>query len=77
VKNRQYNFPPLGENLFVGAQTRPNEITYSEPWMRPDHVPPAADPPPGGPLAAEATETLATDPTDGLPGMMVPHGAGS
>jgi phospholipid/cholesterol/gamma-HCH transport system substrate-binding protein len=84
VKNRQYNFPPLGENLFVGAQTRPNEITYSEPWMRPDHVPPAADPPPGGPLAAEAPAPdaaliapLATDPADGLPGMMVPHGGGS
>jgi phospholipid/cholesterol/gamma-HCH transport system substrate-binding protein len=84
VKNRQYNFPPLGENLFVGAQTRPNEVTYSEPWMRPDHVPPAADPPPGVPLAAEAptpdaalTATLATDPTDGLPGMMVPPGGGS
>jgi phospholipid/cholesterol/gamma-HCH transport system substrate-binding protein len=84
VKNRQYNFPPLGENLFVGAQTRPNEVTYSEPWMRPDHVPPAADPPPGVPLAAEApapdaapTATLATDPADGLPGMMVPPGGGS
>ncbi len=84
VKNRQYNFPPLGENLFVGAQARPNEVTYSEPWMRPDHVPPAADPPPGVPLAAEApapdaapTATLATDPADGLPGMMVPPEGGS
>ena len=83
VKNRQFNFPPLGENLFVGAQTRPNEVTYSEPWMRPDHVPPAADPPPGVPLAAEAsapdaafTAARATDPTDGLPGMMVPPGGG-
>ena len=26
--------PPLGENLFVGAQARPNEVTYSEDWMR-------------------------------------------
>ena len=58
VKNRQYNFPPLGENLFVGAQTRPNEVTHSEPWMRPDFVPPA------------------TDPADGLHGMMVPPGGG-
>ena len=41
IKNRQYNFPPLGENLFVGAQARPNEVTYSEDWMRPDYVPPA------------------------------------
>ncbi|MDA4108187.1 mammalian cell entry protein [Mycobacterium holsaticum DSM 44478] len=40
VKNRQYNFPPLGENLFVGTQARPNEVTYSEAWMRPDFVPP-------------------------------------
>ena len=43
VKNRQYNFPPLGENLFVGAQARPNELTYSEDWMRPDYVPPPGD----------------------------------
>ncbi|MDX6567267.1 MAG: phospholipid/cholesterol/gamma-HCH transport system substrate-binding protein, partial [Gaiellales bacterium] len=60
VKNRQYNFPPIGENLFVGPQARPNEITYSEDWMRPDFVPPAADvpspaeAPPGPPLPAEA-----------------------
>ena len=40
VKNRQYNFLPLGMNPFVGAPTRPNEMTYSEDWMRPDYVPP-------------------------------------
>jgi phospholipid/cholesterol/gamma-HCH transport system substrate-binding protein len=52
VKNRQYNFLPLGENLFVGAQARPNEITYSEDWMRPDYIPPPAGSPagPGGTL---------------------------
>jgi phospholipid/cholesterol/gamma-HCH transport system substrate-binding protein len=62
VKNRQYNFPPIGENLLVGTQARPNEITYSEDWMRPDHVPPA----------------VATDPAAGLPGMMLPtNGGGS
>ena len=89
VKNRQYNFPPLGENLFVGAQARPNEVTYSEDWMRPDYVPPAAAAPPaavppGPPLPAEApapnvspTATVATDPAAGLPGMMVPPGGGS
>jgi len=87
IKNRQYNFPPLGENLFVGAQARPNEITYSEEWMRPEYVPPpgpppaspnlppAGAPPPGPPLAAEAQ--MATNPADGLPGLMVPAGAGS
>jgi phospholipid/cholesterol/gamma-HCH transport system substrate-binding protein len=49
-KNRQYNFPPAGENLFVGTTARPNEITYSEDWLRPDYVPaqPAA-PAPGAP----------------------------
>jgi phospholipid/cholesterol/gamma-HCH transport system substrate-binding protein len=62
VKNRQYNFPPIGENLLVGAQARPNEVTYSEDWMRPDFVPPAAT----------------TDPAAGLPGIMVPaNGGGS
>jgi phospholipid/cholesterol/gamma-HCH transport system substrate-binding protein len=61
VKNRQYNFPPLGENLVVGAQARPNEVTYSEDWMRPDYVPPAAD----APLAAEA-------PAPGSPPAAVP-----
>lgn len=46
VKNRQYNYPPLGANLFVGAQARPNEVTYSEDWLRPDYVAPVADTPP-------------------------------
>ncbi|BBX17196.1 mammalian cell entry protein [Mycolicibacterium duvalii] len=52
IKNRQYNFPPLGINPFVGAQARPNEITYSEDWLRPDYVPPPAGSSPGsgGPL---------------------------
>jgi phospholipid/cholesterol/gamma-HCH transport system substrate-binding protein len=73
VKNRQYNWPPLGFDLFVGAQARPNEVTYSEDWMRPDYVPPAVPPavPPGPnptapaspfqapPLAAEAPAPLA------------------
>jgi phospholipid/cholesterol/gamma-HCH transport system substrate-binding protein len=69
VKNRQYNYPPIGEDLFVGAQARPNEVTYSEDWMRPDYVPPAGNPPqpaqppatgpppaapPGAPQPAEA-----------------------
>jgi phospholipid/cholesterol/gamma-HCH transport system substrate-binding protein len=55
VKNRQYNFlGPLGGNgppfpipippfltFPVGALARPNEVTFSEDWMRPDYVPPA------------------------------------
>jgi len=76
VKNRQYNFPPLGENLVVGATARPNEVTYSEDWLRPDYIPPpnSAAGPADPPLAAEA---LPTDPADGLPGMMMPGQEGS
>ncbi|VAZ96714.1 virulence factor Mce family protein [Mycobacterium pseudokansasii] len=92
LKNRQYNFPPLGENLFVGAQARPNEVTFSEEWMRPDFVPPATKTPPTQQLPltppsasppAEAPETgvpavaVATDPASGLRGLMVPQGGGS
>lgn len=88
VKNRQYNYPPLGLNPFVGATARPNELTYSEDWMRPDYIPPVA--PPVAPAPAEA-ESLAAeagasplppapavpDPADGLEGLMIPSGAGS
>jgi len=81
IKNRQYNFPPLGENLFVGAQARPNEVTYSEDWMRPDYVPPQTPPPANAPASADtpplAAEAVATNPADGLPGVMVPPGGGS
>jgi len=89
LKNRQYNFPPLGMNLFIGAQARPNEVTYSEDWMRPDHIPApppsaAAPPPPPaqGPTAAAPTPLaanapVATNPAKGLPGMMLPPGGGS
>jgi phospholipid/cholesterol/gamma-HCH transport system substrate-binding protein len=92
LKNRQYNFLPVSQNVFVGASTRPNELTYSEDWMRPDYIPPqpqpqpqaqpgagpaaepAPPPPPGPPLAAEAP--IATNPADGLTGLMVPPGVG-
>lgn len=86
-KNRQYNFPPLGENLFVGTQARPNEITYSEDRLRPDYIPQVAPAAASGtgltnaaPLAAEADlglpTTTTTDPGAGLPGLMVPAGEG-
>lgn len=81
LKNRQYNFlGPIGENFFVGVMARPNEITYSEDWLRPDYVPPAggapgSPPAAGGPgLPAEAT---GADPSAGLAGLMVPQGGGS
>jgi phospholipid/cholesterol/gamma-HCH transport system substrate-binding protein len=90
VKNRQYNYPPLGFNPLVGASARPNEITYSEDWMRPDYVAPQplrpdAAPPPPPLLPAEAafdfgppaTTAQPTDPSAGLPGLMVPPGGGS
>ena len=77
VKNRQYNFPPLGENLVVGAAARPNEVTYSEDWLRPDYVPPpTADPPAADDMPPLPAEVQAPDPAAGLPGMMVPPGVG-
>jgi phospholipid/cholesterol/gamma-HCH transport system substrate-binding protein len=81
IKNRQYNFPPLGENLFVGTQARPNEVTYSEDWMRPDYVPPQPPPPANASAPADApplaAEAVATNPADGLPGLMLAPGDGS
>lgn len=50
VKNRQYNFLPIGQNLFVGTQARPNEVTWSEDWMRPDYIPPRPPAPPAAPM---------------------------
>ncbi|MDO3403096.1 MULTISPECIES: MCE family protein [Mycobacteriaceae] len=89
VKNRQYNFLPIGQNLGVTASARPNELTWSEDWLRPDYIPPAGPPPPpapvdpnspaapvpGPPLAAELAQP--TNPAAGLPGLMVPTGPGS
>jgi phospholipid/cholesterol/gamma-HCH transport system substrate-binding protein len=88
MKNRQYNFPPLGFNPFVGAAARPNEITYSEDRLNP-HIPPpaapgalpadAAGPPPTSPQALPGgapppapAAVRSTDPNAGLPGLMVP-----
>jgi phospholipid/cholesterol/gamma-HCH transport system substrate-binding protein len=91
IKNRQYNFPPIGLNPLVGTIARPNELTYSEDWMRPDYVPPQPPPTdtPGSadaapptdatqaPVAAEApAPPTPTNPATGLTGMMVPSGGG-
>jgi phospholipid/cholesterol/gamma-HCH transport system substrate-binding protein len=74
IKNRQYNFPPLGVNPFVGASARPNEITYSEDRLNPNlEPPPAADVPPTLPAEAPPAATP-TDPSLGLKGLMVPGG---
>ena len=81
IKNRQYNFPPLGINPFVGATARPNEVTYSEDWLRPDYVPPPAGatsgstaplPPAGGPFTTFG-EPAANPPGD-PPYVPVPPG---
>ena len=89
IKNRIYNYIPAGINPFVGTQARPNEITYSEDWLRPGYTPP---PPPEGPPPAEGaqpappeqpapTETPApppntlTDATQVLQNLMLPVGA--
>lgn len=90
VKNRQYNFLPLGVNPFVGTAARPNEITYSEDRLRPDYIPPqppsapaaatSSDgaPPPPMPVAPRPDELqVQTDPTQGLQGLMVPSGGGA
>jgi phospholipid/cholesterol/gamma-HCH transport system substrate-binding protein len=63
IKNRQYNFPPIGINPFVGAAARPNEITYSEDWLNPHRPPPPA------------ASTRSADPSQGLQGLMVPPAA--
>jgi phospholipid/cholesterol/gamma-HCH transport system substrate-binding protein len=68
IKNRQYNFPPLGFNPLVGASARPNEVTYSEDWMRPDYVPP--QPSAEAPAATDATPPAGQGPL--LPAEAVP-----
>lgn len=78
VKNRQYNFPPLGMAPFVGATARPNEITYSEDWLRPNYVPPQPVPVPSTPPPNEAHPSPGTQQTNqanGLEGLMIPPGA--
>ncbi|WP_100466202.1 MCE family protein [Mycobacteroides abscessus] len=60
----------------VGPRARPNELTYSEDWMRPDYNyrpdPPAATPSPPPPPDSPAEG--GTAPAGGLEGMMVPPG---
>ncbi|MGU3651020.1 MCE family protein [Mycolicibacterium sp. A43C] len=71
VKNRQYNFLPVGVNALVGATTRPNEITYTEEWMRPDHNPATAT------TGPEILAPAATSPTPDLATMLLPAEGGS
>jgi phospholipid/cholesterol/gamma-HCH transport system substrate-binding protein len=71
VKNRQYNNLPIGLNPFVNAQARPNEVTYSEDWMRPDHRP---DPLQTSDAPVPVAVRTSTDPSEGLEGLMSPPG---
>jgi phospholipid/cholesterol/gamma-HCH transport system substrate-binding protein len=91
IKNRIYNYIPAGLNPFVGTQARPNEITYSEDWLRPGYTPPppAEAPPPADgsqpapapveqPLPAETPPpppNALTDATQVLQNLMLPVGA--
>lgn len=74
MKNRQYNFPPLGLNQLIGATTRPNELTYSEDWLRPDYIPPGGSPPPPPaapvPLGAQPDPAAVPPNTPPLPAEM-------
>ncbi|OQZ92589.1 MCE family protein [Mycolicibacter algericus] len=79
IKNRQYNFPPIGLNPFVGTIARPNEVTYSQDSLRPDNVPLQTDPTTLEPPSTRALETSpaearTADPADGFPGLMAPPG---
>ncbi|WP_431235970.1 MCE family protein (plasmid) [Mycolicibacterium psychrotolerans] len=79
VKNRQYSNLPFGMDPLANAQARPNEVTYSEDWMRPDHEPTPATataPPSDAPTPLPAEASAQTDPAGGLSAMMVPAGAG-
>jgi phospholipid/cholesterol/gamma-HCH transport system substrate-binding protein len=89
MKNRQYNFLPVGLNPFVGASARPNEITYSEDKLNPHIPPPPAGPPadgagpvstssqalPAGSTPPAPTAVRSADPGQGLQGLMVPAAA--
>ncbi|WP_423203417.1 MCE family protein [Mycobacterium alsense] len=78
IKNRIYNYIPIGLNPFVGRQARPNEITYSEDRLRPGYAPPpdAAPPAPAEPPPpAEAAPPNATvSSTQALQDLMLPTG---
>src|SRR6185437_5448109 len=65
IKNRIYNYIPIGINPFVGPQARPNEITYSEDWLRPGYTPPQSTAP--GPVPADQPMPAEQPQPDGPP----------
>lgn len=70
IKNRIYNYIPVGINPFVGTQARPSEITYSEDRLRPGYTPPPppdASAPPAAPAPSPEQPALADQPPPGEP----------
>lgn len=61
---KRRNYIPIGINPFTGTMARPNEITYSEDRLRPDH-----EPPPEGPAPSAEPPALPADapPADAPP----------
>ena len=76
IKNRQYNYPPLGLNPFVGPIARPNEVTFSEDWLRPLTEPGRVRDHYEGPLPDESQPPPGTAPPVGTP-IAAPGTAGS
>jgi phospholipid/cholesterol/gamma-HCH transport system substrate-binding protein len=78
IKNRIYNYIPVGLNPFVGTQARPGEITYSEDWLRPGYTPPSppdappAPPEPPAPQDAAPSPAEQPQPTEAQPPRPVP-----
>ncbi|MDT5146514.1 MAG: phospholipid/cholesterol/gamma-HCH transport system substrate-binding protein [Mycobacterium sp.] len=64
IKNRIYNYIPVGLNPFVGTQARPSEITYSEDWLRPGYTPPPPPEAPPAPPEAPAPQEPAPGPAE-------------
>jgi len=67
IKNRIYNYIPVGINPFVGPQARPSEITYSQDWLRPGYSPPDGPGPAPGPLPEQPMPAEAPPPADAPP----------
>ncbi|MGA3253581.1 MAG: MCE family protein [Mycobacterium sp.] len=68
IKNRIYNYIPVGINPFVGTQARPSEITYSEDWLRPGYTPPPDATPPPPDAAPPAEQPPPAEPPPPPPG---------
>jgi hypothetical protein len=77
IKNRIYNYVPVGFNPFVGTQARPSEITYSQDWLRPGYTPPpnGTPPPAASPAAAPPPDATTINSSQALQNLMLPTGS--